>query len=202
MYSFDQTDTFPNTFHFSGTLLPSCVNRRYSLMWQDACHIWKYYIIKMPVIFTYNVKHLVSFTKMIILLFPLLSSKTIILIMILMNVDIFRWGFMAITWYIVHLKMTCLQHQTNVKFLSFSTCHFICLPILIIPYFISSAYSISHNLILLSYYYCFSGNHSCVTSSYCLHLGYSTGKGYHKWGEIIGLILIRQTYMYTPSFCL
>ncbi len=27
---FGQTDRFPNTFHFSGTLLPSCVNRRYN----------------------------------------------------------------------------------------------------------------------------------------------------------------------------
>ncbi len=36
-------------------------------MWQDACHIWKYYIIKyykMLVIFTYNDRHWEIFTKM------------------------------------------------------------------------------------------------------------------------------------------
>ncbi len=35
-------------------------------MWQDACHIWKHYITKcykMLVMFTYNERHYVSFTK-------------------------------------------------------------------------------------------------------------------------------------------
>ncbi len=30
VYYFVQTDRFPNTFNFSGTLLHSCVNRRYN----------------------------------------------------------------------------------------------------------------------------------------------------------------------------
>ncbi len=30
VYYFGQTDKFPNIFHFNGTLLPSCVNRRYN----------------------------------------------------------------------------------------------------------------------------------------------------------------------------
>ncbi len=29
VFSFGKTDKFPNTFYSSGTLLPSCVNRRY-----------------------------------------------------------------------------------------------------------------------------------------------------------------------------
>ncbi len=42
-------------------------------VWQEGCHIWKYYIIKcykMLVIFTYNGRHWVIFTKITILLFP------------------------------------------------------------------------------------------------------------------------------------
>ncbi len=80
LYYFGQTDSFPNTFHFGGMLIPSCVNRRYMSnvtrclsylkilhykVLQDACHLlhimtgirsflWKWHNTVIPLTDNYN----------------------------------------------------------------------------------------------------------------------------------------------------